>query len=143
VFRKPHNLKKTLTWIKKKPKFPWKCLQKESKYLKKLKISLKCPAFFKKNLVFSKNKASWQLPHCHNDQSALAQWTALIYIKESFEDNPLSYLNIKTCHNACIKFLVVCCHKILIYAFVLKTNFHIVLSFYVWAVPCVNALYKK
>jgi hypothetical protein len=34
------------------------------------KISLKCQAFLKKNLAFSKNKASWQLLHCHNGQFA-------------------------------------------------------------------------
>jgi hypothetical protein len=34
-----------------------------------MKISLKCPAFLKKTHILKK-KASWQLPHYHNGQSA-------------------------------------------------------------------------
>jgi hypothetical protein len=41
------------------------------KALNYLKISLKCHTFFKKKGSHSQKKASRQLPHCHNGQSAL------------------------------------------------------------------------
>jgi hypothetical protein len=72
-----------------------------------LKISLKCHAFLKKRLAFSKNKAPRLLPHCHNSQSTpdTTEFSALAQIPKKKSEHQITQSERKFSQKKHVKYL--------------------------------------